>query len=281
MRNFIIRICQQIGILPNFEVTVHEHHGYSPKLSRKVRVDVYLPKDFYLHPRATYSILYINDGQDMERVEMKKALESLMNSRKAGRVMVVAIHANERRMLEYGTASTPDYKNRGSLAHEYTRFITEELILFIRDHYQLSKRTRETAFAGFSLGGLSAFDIAWHFPHFFNKVGVFSGSFWWRSAPMLENDPDADRIVHNIVRFSRKRPSMKFWLQTGTEDEQADRNNNGIIDAIDDTLDLIKELKKLGYDKKDIQYVEVKGGKHHTDTWREVMPDFLTWAFAA
>lgn len=280
MRNFFIRLCQRAGLLPNLEVMVHEHHSYSPKLSRMVKVDVYLPKDFYVHPKSTYSILYINDGQDMERVALKTALESLMNRRKIGRVIVVAIHANERRMLEYGTASTPDYKNRGSLAHEYTRFITEELILFIRDHYQLSRRTKQTAFAGFSLGGLSAFDIAWHYPHFFNKVGVFSGSFWWRSAPMLENDPDADRIVHNIIRFSNKREGMKFWLQTGTEDEKEDRNRNGVIDAIDDTLDVIKELKTIGHNDRDIEYVEVQGGKHHTDTWRDVMPNFLTWAFA-
>lgn len=32
----------------------------------------------------------------------------------------------------------------------------------------------------------------------------------------------------------------------GTEDETADRNGNGIIDAIDDTQDVIKEIKFKG-----------------------------------
>ena len=65
-----------------------------------------------------------------------------------------------------------------------------------------------------------------------------------------------------------------------------DRNNNGIIDSIDDTTDLIDELVKKGYHRdtdghrRDIRYVEIKGGKHNQDTWSAIMPDFLTWAFS-
>jgi len=36
----------------------------------------------------------------------------------------------------------------------------------------------------------------------------------------------------------------------GTADEEADRNNNGIIDAIDDTLQLLQILKKKARKKK-------------------------------
>jgi cyanate lyase len=35
----------------------------------------------------------------------------------------------------------------------------------------------------------------------------------------------------------------------GTEDKTADRNGNGIIDAIDDTQDVNKEIKFKGYKK--------------------------------
>ena len=72
---------------------------------------------------------------------------------------------------------------------------------------------------------------------------------------------------------------MRFWFQTGTLDESCDRNNNGVIDSIDDTLDLITELKLLGYGDEDIKYLEVEGGKHHPKTWKGVLPDFLEWAF--
>ena len=93
----------------------------------------------------------------------------------------------------------------------------------------------------------------------FKKVGVFSGTLWWRSKLFKDDAPDDDRIIHDTFAISEKRKGLKFWLQTGTNDETSDRNNNGIIDAIDDTLDLIKILKELGYKSKDIKYVEVEG----------------------
>ena len=73
---------------------------------------------------------------------------------------------------------------------------------------------------------------------------------------------------------------MKFWFEAGTNDEKSDRNNNGIIDAIEDTLDLISELKTKGYKKDlDLVYKEVEYGEHNTNTWKMVLPEFLMWAF--
>jgi hypothetical protein len=86
--------------------------------------------------------------------------------------------------------------------------------------------------------------------------------------------------MHLQVRSGKFKPGLKFWFQTGTQDEGSDRNENGVIDSIDDTLDLIAELTKKGYRPfVDIEYHEVKDGKHHPETWAEAMPFFLSWAF--
>jgi enterochelin esterase-like enzyme len=239
IKDTLLKVGKELGLIANYKVTVHRYNNYSPKLARNVLVDVYLPKDFYYRPYARYSILFINDGQDMAAMNMLSTLEQLMESGAIGRTLVVAIHTNENRIQEYGVASQADYKNRGSLAGNYAKFIIEELYLFIRDHYRLSRRKDVVAFAGMSLGGLSAFDIAWHHAHLFSRIGVFSGSFWWRSKPMDEHAPDANRIMHDILHRSFKQDGMRFWLQTGTKDEEEDRNKNGVIDAIDDTLDII------------------------------------------
>jgi hypothetical protein len=59
-----------------------------------------------------------------------------------------------------------------------------------------------------------------------------------------------------------------------------DRNGNGIIDSIDDTLDLIAELVKKGYRPfHDIEYLEVRNGKHNLQTWAMALPHFLKWSF--
>ncbi|NJL74190.1 MAG: hypothetical protein HC892_03255 [Saprospiraceae bacterium] len=85
--------------------------------------------------------------------------------------------------------------------------------------------------------------------------------------------------MHDILHRSLKREGLQFWLQTGTKDEEEDRNKNGVIDSIDDTLDIIDELKRLGYSETAIRYVEVENGYHNPETWAGVLPDFLTWAF--
>ncbi|HNE27895.1 MAG TPA: esterase family protein, partial [Saprospiraceae bacterium] len=56
-----------------------------------------------------------------------------------------------------------------------------------------------------------------------------------------------------------------------------DRNNNGVIDAIDDTLLLIEILRQRGYDDDRVRYYEMEGGEHNPETWGRAMPDFFRW----
>ncbi|WP_428328636.1 alpha/beta hydrolase [Mucilaginibacter sp.] len=225
------------------------------------------------------NLLLLNDGQETASLQLKDTLYNLMRNNRIKPVLVVALHADEDRLQEYGTAGRPDFKKRGAKADLYSTFITTELLPAIAKLTALSN-FESTAFAGFSLGGLSALDIAWNNSQLFNKVGVFSGSFWWRSKDLAKGYTDADRIMHSIIRESRVKPDLKIWLQTGTKDEASDRNKNGIIDSIDDTIDLIKELEQKGFTRPaDVQYLEMVGGSHNTETWAKAMPKFLIWAF--
>lgn len=250
---------------------------YSVPLDRSVFVELLLPPGFSPHARQTYPLVLFNDGQDFAALQMQATLERLYRDRQLKPCLIIGIHAADR-MQEYGTVQPKDYLNRGAKASAYTQFIIEELLPHLRQHYPCKQSTKDHSIAGFSLGGLSAFDLAWNHPQQFGQVGIFSGSLWWRSAEFDSNAPDADRIAHYMVEQGPQRPGLRFWLQAGTNDETSDRNNNGIIDAIDDTLDLIKALKKQGYADKAIHYEEVKGGEHNPQTWGKVMDHFLRWA---
>ncbi|TAE23714.1 MAG: esterase family protein [Cytophagales bacterium] len=268
------------GSTPSVAV-VRDDSLYSVPLSRTVRLDILLPPG-YDKTAITYPLLLLNDGQDIPRLRLTDVLDSLYDQQAIRPFVLVAMHANADRIQEYGTAAQPDYMKRGSKAALYTDFVLTELLPYIHKHYRVTSDPAETAFAGFSLGGLSAFDIAFHHPDRFGKAGVFSGSFWWRSKKFNSAyDDETDRIMHDLVRKGKHNPSQRFWFQTGTLDEDSDRNNNGVIDSIDDTLDLIRELEKKGYirDNQGVRYVEVEGGHHDPETWGRVMPDFLTWAF--
>lgn len=252
----------------------------SKYLERGVKVDVFLPPQYGHNTKQSYPTIYFNDGQDMLALGMYATLNRLYTEGVLRKTIVVAMYCNENRINEYGTGRQADYKNRGNKAREYSNFVLHEVMPYIKSEYRCMPEPEHTAFAGFSLGALSAFDIAWDNPMLFGKIGVFSGSLWWREKEWTEEDPDGGRIMHDIIAKSEHQKGMKFWFEVGTRDEDSDRNNNGIIDAIDDTRDLMDELFKIGYrPHEDVKYLEVEGGEHNPHTWGKVMPQFLIWAF--
>ncbi|CAL1519605.1 alpha/beta hydrolase-fold protein [Chitinophaga sp. MM2321] len=237
---------------------------FSRFILREVTMDVYHPGISQL------PLLLVNDGQDLPEM-----LEQGMPA-----VFIVAIHAGPKRRLEYGTAAEADYLGQGNRAADYTRFIMEELLPFLEKEYSNVTFTRR-AFAGFSLGGLSALDIVWQHPGIFSMAGVLSGALWWRSHELNEDYNDHDhRIMHRLIREGDYHPGLQFFFQCGTADETDDRNNNGIIDSIDDTQDLMQELQQKGYRMDtDIHYLEIAGGRHDTATWKTAFNTFLRLSY--
>lgn len=251
----------------------------SRHLGREVIVDFFLPQN--VNEPSGLNLLLINDGQNMEELGLLSILTNLYTQGEIKPLLCAAIHAGPQRKMEYGVASQADYLGRGALAANYGQFVREELLPYIYNTYRIASFA-EMAFAGFSLGGLTALDMAWHHPELFRKAGVFSGSLWWRSID--QDDPAYDdrvhRIMHQLIRKGQFNPGQRFFFQSGNKDEVFDRNNNGIIDSIDDTLDLIAELTAKGYDpQKDIFYLELPEGRHDIPTWAEAMPVFLKWGW--
>ena len=249
----------------------------SDNLKRDVIIDLYLPPHVE-NPEQT-SLLIINDGQDLPKFHFDKMLDELYHEQSIRPLFCAGVYCSNERKMEYGTASTPDFNGRGAKAGLHEKFVLNELIPFIDEIWPIS--FKERSYAGFSLGGLSAIDTTWHHPEVFTKTGVFSGSLWWRSKD-LDNgyNEDTDRIMHQLIREGSYKPGLKFYFTTGSLDEKMDRNKNGIIDSIDDTLGLIEELKKKGYTLgQDIRYINYEDGHHDVKTWGKAMPAFLKWGW--
>lgn len=253
---------------------------YSKLLDRVVDVELLLPPKSGPSGKK-YPLLILNDGQDNEAVKIKDTLEDLTQQGLIQEIVVAGVVAGDR-LNEYGVAARRDYLKRGNRAKNYSKYIVDELVPYLIYQYPVEPLADHHAIAGYSMGGLSALDIAWNNPNVFQKAGVFSGSLWWRKRDSKNRfySDYRDRIMHQQIRKGKFKPGMKFWFQTGTQDEWGDRNKNGVIDSIDDTLDMVVELTKKGYKPfKDIQYLEIKDGKHSTETWAQAMPEFLKWAF--
>ncbi|MBO9571319.1 MAG: esterase [Chitinophagaceae bacterium] len=255
------------------EVSVETIELQSEFLNRTARIDFYQRNN---EGNSEMSLLLLNDGQDVEKMNLQAMMKTVKKP-----LLIAAIHCGPDRKNEYGMSAMPNADGFGAKAHLYEQFVISELLPFIYSrfgHFVF----KETAFAGFSLGALSALDISWNNPAVFLRVGVFSGSLWWRSVQKddKEYNQDLHRIMHVQVRNSEYRPGMKFFFECGEQDEWEDRNKNGVIDSIDDTIDLMRELVRKGYrEGRDIMYLQVPDGKHDVASWAGAMPVFLNWGW--
>ena len=251
---------------------------YSRHLQEHVKLTIIttpIPDD-----KSELNLLLLNDGQYAEQLHLKETLTELVKKKAIQPLVIVAIQAGNREQ-EYGVAGYPDFKNRGSKADKYAAFIDNELYAYVKKKVGVRK-FKSVVIAGCSLGGLSAFDIAWNNADKIDKVGIFSGSFWWRdkdtAAPDYTNEKN--RIMLSYIKSSRKRPHLQYWLYAGAKEETGDRDKDGVIDVVDDTKDLIELIKsKKVAAPSDIIYKESADGTHDYASWAKVFPEFLAWAF--
>ncbi len=261
------------------KIKQQEDEIYSRHLQQHIQLSIIstpMPDD-----KSDMNLLLLNDGQDIEKLKLKETITDLYKKKLIQPLVVVAIHAGSNRQDIYGVAGYPDYQNRGSKAGKYADFIDNELYPFVKKKAGVRK-FNTVVLAGSSLGGLSAFDIAWNHADKIDKVGVFSGSFWWRDkdAAAADYSDAGNRIIINNIQSSRKKPHLKYWFYAGAKEETSDRDKDGIIDVVDDTKDLVALIQSKNVcPPSDIVYTESADGKHDPESWSRAMPDFLRWAF--
>lgn len=241
---------------------------------REVRV--YLPPGGV---KPATPVLVALDGQNMAAWRLEEAIAGLAAKGGPSLPLVVAIPAGADRIEEYGLAGTPDYAGRGRKAAEFQRVVLEVVLPAVRARYGLAGDPARTGIMGASLGGLAALDLAWHHPDVFGFAGIFSGSFWWRADNSSPAAQQASRLAHRFVRETSRRPRLRLWFSAGTKEEDGDRDHNGVIDAVQDTTELLAELERRGFRRgAGLEYVEIAGGEHNEATWAKVLPGFLEWA---
>lgn len=227
------------------------------------------------------SLLLINDGQDLASMDFESVLKSTTRQHFLQPLLCVGIHCGPDRKNEYGMIHRVDFMGRGGKAARYRDFLVDELLPYLDRQYQVA-RFPHKAIAGFSLGGLSALDLAWNLPGLFRRTGVFSGSLWWRSVDKNHKSyhESTSRLMHQQIRSGDHQPGLHFFFQCGELDELEDRNGNGVIDSIDDTIDLLRELLAKGYrEGSDFCYMQMPDGRHDVASWAKAFPAFLKWGW--
>lgn len=251
-----------------------EVRGVSPR-----QVSVYLPPHYDASRQRPYPLLIALDGQTMPQWRLAETLDELVGAGRIEPVVVAAVPASADRIEEYGTAGALDFAGRGRQAKAFQELLAGLVLPTLRERYHVAGEPARTGIFGASMGGLCAFDAAWRRPQIFGLAGIFSGSLWWRADDSSTAAQQASRIAHRQVREAAGKPALRLWFEAGTRDETADRDGNGVIDAVQDTLELLDELEAKGFQRGvDLACHQIDGGEHREATWARALPEFLCWA---
>lgn len=272
-----------------------------------LRIRAWLPPD-YAASEALYPVLYVNDGQDMEGVGLADTLQALYAEGALQRIIVVAIDMPPDRMAAYGVFDRASGLARvahtrhgavGTRAEAYARWLVEAVLPAVEARYRTLPGPEGRSLLGWSLGGTSAFAIAWQYPELFGRVGAISPAFWLAADGHDAATAQATRLVQGLVDGSAPGPRPEVFIGVGSAEETDDRDGDGVIDVVDDARDLVdgwqrpdgtvqRGLRQLGLrahhapasrrTRDPVALFELPGGRHDQASWARMLSVFLRWA---
>jgi len=233
----------------------------------------YQKKIYACIPKTTTEcpVLYMHDGHNLffkedsfngNTWQAEKALINLYE--KTGkRLAIIGIGADDRRFDEYSPwKGIVQNHCRGGNGDAYIDWLSHSLIPIIKQKYQLYG---PLYMAGSSMGGYISMYAGFKYNYLFEKIGVFSPSFWF-------NFPEMEQFVKD--HFA---PSLGIYLDVGKkESNDFDRIDFSKI-YLKDAREFRDILSSLGI--KNMIYLEDDEGRHSEKDWARRFPFFLTWLF--
>jgi predicted alpha/beta superfamily hydrolase len=232
-------------------------HAFESKVLGNVReVAVHLPAGYDEHPERRYSVLYLQDGQnlfDAERAYVpgqhwraQEAADAAIGERTAAPIIIVAIdHAGPNRIDEYTPTRDPRH-NGGGRADEYGRFLAEELKPAIDTKFRTLPDAENTGIGGSSLGGLVSLYLVLTRRDLFGRAAVMSPSVWWNDRAVLKTVDAFDG------------PPPRIWVDMGGREGQ---------EALRDARTLRDRLRAKGWNEDTFLYHEDRRGDHSERAW--------------
>jgi predicted alpha/beta superfamily hydrolase len=240
-----------------------EHHAVAGR-----ELDVYLPAGYDADPRRRYSVLYMQDGQNIAEVspfvgqgwQLPQTANRLAAAGEVEPLILVGVYNSlGRRRHDYLPPSEPP--PGGSGADAYGRLLVEQVKPFIDWRYRTLPGRANTGLGGSSLGGLISLYLGIRYPEVYGKLAVLSPA---RGQVLLSLLADLDP--------SWQKPATRIWLDMGT----GPREDPSMARALRDVL--VERGWELGVD---LQYYHAEGGLHDERAWAQRVPLFLRFLWPA
>jgi enterochelin esterase family protein len=147
------------------------------------------------------------------------------------------------------------------------RFLTDELLPWVRARYRVTADPARTVAGGSSFGGLAAAFAALERPGVFGSVLSQSGSYWWRP----DDDPEWEWLTR---RYAAREPlPVRFYQDVGLLEDGPGRRTEppGHPGQLVANRHLRTVFQTKGYP---VRYAEFAGGHDHL-CWRGTLADGL------
>jgi enterochelin esterase family protein len=214
---------------------------------------VYLPARF--RKTRQYPLLVVHDGSDyLNYASMKTVLDNLIHSLIIPD-LVVAFTDSPDRLKEYASDE------------RHARFLSEELLPHLEQHFPLLDKPQARCLMGASFGAVAAFSSAWRYPGKWGRLLLQSGSFAFTDiGEHNRRGPTFDPVVKfvNAYRANPRAVSEKVFLSCGVYESLIYENRS-----------LLPLLQATGME---VRLIESRDG-HNWENWRDRLRDGLSWLF--
>ena len=149
------------------------------------------------------------------------------------------------------------------LSTQFKTFVTDELVPYIRENYNVTANPEKTVIGGISLGGLASTYMSFNHPDIFGKVLAQSSAFWRDTCRVdnYDNEIRNDWLINQFIQSDKK--PIKIFIDWGLQENMVLGSNRKMA----------RILKQKEYDFKYIEF----NGWHDWANSRKTFPNGLVY----
>lgn len=204
------------------------------------RIWVYTPNE-YDEKASPYNLLVLTDGFDyLNYLSANVVLDNLIHEKRIPPTVCILVDSSKNRYEEL------------TCNESFMKFITEEVMPWGYENYNITREPEKTIIGGLSLGGLTASYIALKRWDVFGKVISQSGSYWYESQWLTKEFEKEQKLP------------IRFYLNAGLLEDAPYDDEPVMMEVINNMRDV---LLSKGYD---VKYENFQSG-HDYLCWGETL----------
>jgi predicted alpha/beta superfamily hydrolase len=225
---------------------------HSAHLNNARDIFVWVPSSYDAQGDRRYPVIYMQDGQNLFSDELAfgkewrvdEGLERL-STLGLDAIAVGIPNAGADRVAEY--SPFVDAEGDGGRGEQYVRFVHEEVMPLVAQHFRVLESRDATGVMGSSMGALISLYAYFRLPEVFGFVGAMSPSIWFADAAIL-------RFIDN-----QSGASGRVYVDIGTAEGEA---------HVQHVQHLHRILLSKGYRQGEtLFYVEEDLAHHDEEAW--------------